>query len=208
MLQDILTCTNYKLNLIKLNYARENKPELGELTFDELKAFIGLLYYTSILFKSNHEDLKSLFATDGSGRDIFRCTMSLKRFLTILACLRFDDITTREQRKVEDPLAAISSIFDQFVKNSQNCYSIGELACIDEMLIGFRGRCKFRMYIGSKPEKYGIKVQILTDARTSYFYNGYVYTGKGSDGSPLSEEEKKNQLPRSQFYVSEEVPEQ
>lgn len=67
---------------------------------------------------------------------------------------------------------------------------MGELACIDEMLIGFRGRCRFRMYIPNKPRKYGIKVMALTDARTHYFYNGYIYSGKDSDGISLTNEEK------------------
>ncbi|KAF2897288.1 hypothetical protein ILUMI_08888 [Ignelater luminosus] len=115
MLQEILIHTNNKLNNIKINYARENKPELGELGFYELKAFIGLLLYTSIS-KSNHETLESLFATDGSGRDVFRFTMSMKRFLTILAYLRFDDKDSRPQRVQGNRAAAILFIFNQFVK--------------------------------------------------------------------------------------------
>lgn len=45
----------------------------------ELEAFIGLLYLSGVL-KSNHEDVESLFATDGTGRNIFRSTMTLMRF--------------------------------------------------------------------------------------------------------------------------------
>lgn len=67
---------------------------------------------------------------------------------------------------------------------------MGELTCIDEMLIGFRGRCRFRMYIPNKPRKYGLKVMALTDARTHYFYNGYIYSGKDSDGFSLTDEER------------------
>lgn len=32
--------------------------------------------------------------------------------------------------------------------------SVKESACVDEMLVGFRGECKFKMYIPSKPNKY------------------------------------------------------
>lgn len=46
-----------------------------------------------------------------------------------------------------------------------------------------------------KPAKYGLKVMVLADARTHYFYNGYIYTGKGSDSIGLSEEEKKLLIP-------------
>jgi hypothetical protein len=57
-------------------------------------------------------------------------------------------------------------------------------------LIPFRGRCRFRMYMLSKPAKYGIKVMCLTDAHSSYLYNAYIYVGKDCDGATLSEEEK------------------
>lgn len=38
------------------------------------------------------------------------------------------------------------------------------------------------MYIPNKPNKYGLKIMCCTDARTGYFYNGYIYTGKDSYG--------------------------
>lgn len=50
------------------------------------------------------------------------------------------------------------------------------------MLIAFRGRCSFRMYISSKPAKYGIKVFNLYDARTAYTSNLEVYLGEQLDG--------------------------
>ncbi|KAJ8939466.1 hypothetical protein NQ318_022519 [Aromia moschata] len=45
------------------------------------------------------------------------------------------------------------------------------------MLIPFRGRCAFRMYIHNKPVKYGIKMQILVDAKTHYMVNAEIYAG-------------------------------
>lgn len=190
MADEVILHTNIKLRTLKAKYSRENKPELKDLDCVEFDALLGVLYYWSV-FKSNHEDLESLFATDGTGREIFRCIMSVKRLLILLACLRFDNPEDREQRKEKDPAAAISWIFNELVKNSQLSYSLGELTCIDEMLVGFRGRCKFRIYMPNKPSKYGIKVMILSDARTSYFYNAYVYTGKDCDGKLLPQEDKK-----------------
>lgn len=45
------------------------------------------------------------------------------------------------------------------------------------MLIPFRGRCSFRMFIPNKSAKYGIKVQILADAKTHYMVNAEIYAG-------------------------------
>ncbi|KAJ8926712.1 hypothetical protein NQ314_020892 [Rhamnusium bicolor] len=38
------------------------------------------------------------------------------------------------------------------------------------------------MYMPNKPCKYGIKIVCMTDAKTHYFYNGYIYACKDSDG--------------------------
>ena len=60
---------------------------------------------------------------------------------------------------------------------------------IDEQLLGFRGRCPFRMYIPSKPDKYCIKLVMMCGVRTKYMYDASPYLGKStkSDGLPLSE---------------------
>lgn len=50
------------------------------------------------------------------------------------------------------------------------------------MLESFRGRCSFRVYIPSKPNKYGIKTHALVDSRTYYTSNMEVYVGTQPDG--------------------------
>lgn len=194
ILQEILRWTNIKLAKIRANYIRQNRPELQDLDLLELEAFIGLLIY-SAAFKSNRENCDYLFATDGTGRDIFRCTMSKNRFLNLLRCLRFDNFDDRDERKKTDKLAAISNIFGMFVKNCQSLYNVGECATVDEMLIAFRGRSHLIIYMPNKPAKYGLKMMCLCDAKTSYFYNGYIYSGKGSDGENLTPDEKKLLVP-------------
>lgn len=51
------------------------------------------------------------------------------------------------------------------------------------MLVPFRGRCGFRMYIPSKPARYGLKVQILADSKTHYMVNSEIYSGKRNEKS-------------------------
>lgn len=196
MLQHILIHTNHKIHKIRSKYqqftrraaqtdstAKKSRPcFVSDTDIDELRAFLGLLYLQGV-FKSGHEDLRSLWATDGTGRDIFRCTMSLARFSFLLSCIRFDDEATRRDRVKENKLAAISEIFQSFVDNACANYSPGDCLTVDEMLVPFRGRCGFRMYIPSKPAKYGIKVQILADATTHYMVQAEVYTGAPLPGT-------------------------
>lgn len=190
----ILQWTNKRLAKLRLKYKNETKSDLRDLDVIELRSFIGLLLLTSI-FKSNHEDIRSLFATDGSGRDIFRCVTNANRFAVILSALRFDDPETRLERKNRDILAPISQIFNAFISNCQKVYTIGFCACVDEMLVSFRGRAKFKMYMPKKPCKYGLKVMALTDARSGYLLNAYIYSGKDSDGRDLSEDLRKYSKP-------------
>lgn len=123
MLQCILTWTNVRISSYRTKFVRYNRPELNDLDMVELKSFIGLLYYSAVL-KSNDENTSYLFASDGTGCEIFRCGMSETRFLVLLLCLRFDNPDDREERMKTDKLAAISPIFNKFVSNSQQLYDI------------------------------------------------------------------------------------
>ncbi|KAJ8944236.1 hypothetical protein NQ314_009513, partial [Rhamnusium bicolor] len=75
MIQIIVQFTNIKIDEIKVNYSkfktrrnsrRKYLPTFIQNTDEmEIRAFIGLLYMQGV-FKSGHEDLKSLWATDGT----------------------------------------------------------------------------------------------------------------------------------------------
>ncbi|KAJ8961304.1 hypothetical protein NQ314_005953 [Rhamnusium bicolor] len=150
----------------------------------ELKAFIGLLLLSGA-FKSHNEDVSSLWATNLTGCDIFRVTMTLKRFCFLCSALRFDDSSTRADRiQNGDKLAPISELFNLMIVNSQSNYSCGEYMTIDEMLVGFRGRCRYKMYMPNKPNKYGLKIMCLCDAKTHYLLNAFIYAGKDTSPNP------------------------
>lgn len=172
------------------HFSYTKRPELNDLDMIELNAFLGLLYYTAIL-KSNHQNTN--FASDGTGCKIFRCCMSSTSFLYILLCLHFDNPSDREEREKTDKLAA--SLFEKFVSNSQKLYQPGECVTIDEMMAKFRGRSNMMSYMPQKPGKYGLIIWALCDSKTIYFYNGYVYSGKGSDGIGLNGEKAKFLVP-------------
>ncbi|CAK9816178.1 PiggyBac transposable element-derived protein 4 [Anthophora plagiata] len=104
--------------------------------------------------------------------------MSRDRFTDILRYIRFDDTATREARKTDDKLAPIRHITDTFVKNYKSCYNASDIGCVDEQLVTFRGRCSFKVYMPSKPGKYGIKIWTLCDSKTFYCCNMEVYLGK------------------------------
>jgi hypothetical protein len=190
MVDKIVASTNQKLESVRHVLSDATKMSSNYKNTDklEINAYIGLQLLASIL-KNSREDMTSLFSKDVTNRPYFNATMSVKRYEILTSCLRFDDKDTRDERKREDKSCHISEIFTQFISNSQNNYSPTEYVTVDEMLVPFRGRCSFKVYMPNKPHKYGIKVQCLCDAKSSYLYNAYIYTGKDCDGIGLSAKE-------------------
>lgn len=131
---------------------------------------------------SSRLNTEDLWQNDGYGVEIFRLTMSLQRFRFLARCIRFDEKNTRPDRLKIDKLSAIRQIFDSFVANCESGYHMSEMVTIDEMLPGFRGKCSFRMYIPSKPNKYGIKIFALSDAKMFYTSKLEVYVGQQPEG--------------------------
>ena len=76
------------------------------------------------------------------GQPIFNKAMSRNRFIELMACEHFDQ---RDQRNPNDTFSPFCDIFRQTIdKFSMACKSGPEVA-VDEQLVNFRGRCRFKM---------------------------------------------------------------
>lgn len=179
MLDIIVTNTNKKIESVTENYKRDRSARSTDLI--EIKALLGLIYLAGCL-KSNRLNVDELWERNGSGIELFWLTMSQQRFLFLLRHLRFDDMDTRDERRQSDKFAPIRDFFTLFVENCKKAYTISEFGTIDEKLEGFRGRCSFKQYIPSKPNKYGLKVFALVDAKTRYTLNLEPYVGLQPEG--------------------------
>lgn len=175
LIEIILTNTNKEIEVRAARFNRE-QYYVQKTNRSELLALIGLLYFAGVL-KNAHLSLADMWS-EKFGASIFRCTMPKNRFDFLLTCLRFDDKTTRPERKALDKFAAIRDIWDIFIQGCQDNYTPSEYLTIDEQLLSFRGRCPFKMYIPSKPDKYGLKVVMMCDAKTSYMCTALPYIGK------------------------------
>ncbi|CAH2005995.1 unnamed protein product [Acanthoscelides obtectus] len=114
MIEHIIHCTNLEISRVRENYDRERDAK--DVTKTEMLAFIGLLFLSGSK-KQNHTHFLELWTKDGTGSEIFRACMSYQRFLFLLANIRFDDKTTRHERKKIDKLAAVRYVLDKFVSN-------------------------------------------------------------------------------------------
>lgn len=179
IIRSISVNTNIYITSIQHKYLRERDARQTDET--EIKALIGLLLLAGS-YRAGHQNLEDLWNQNGLGVEIFPAVMSLKRFLFLLQCLRFDDIRDRAQRRSIDRLAPFREIFEWFTSNCETRYSVSAYTTIDEQLVPFRGRCGFRQYIPSKPAKYGLKIQTICDGRTWYTLGMEVYVGRQHPG--------------------------
>lgn len=104
--------------------------------------------------------------------------MSETRFQFLTTCIRFDDMTTQEERKKQDKFAPIRELWDNFLGCCKGMYVPHENLIVDKQLLGFHRRCYFRVYITFKPTKYGIKLILLVDNNSKYLLGAELYLGK------------------------------
>lgn len=112
------------------------------------------------------------------GRPIFRAIMSRKTFQYVNSALRFDDVYSRRQQRSIDRFAPIRELFDKWSALLPDYFNPDECVTVDEQLLGFHGRCKFRQYMPSKPERYGLKFWQCVCSRTCYVWKIQPYLGK------------------------------
>lgn len=183
ILDKIVKCTNDEIERKNVKY-KSKQWYIGPTTPVEINALFGLLYLSGVL-KNPHVTLNDLWSPV-FGPVMFRSTMNKNRFEFIINCLRFDEKETREERKKSDKFAAVREIWEIFERGCRKNYTPSEYVTVDETLLGFRGRCPFKMYIPSKPDKYGLKVVTMCDAKTYYMCSAKPYIGKEERHSPYS----------------------
>lgn len=181
MIREILRHTNRKASDIR-RFAPNIRGFMNNFSYEEICACLGLLLRAGV-DRDNMSHIEDLW-NPTEGRPIFRAVMSSKRFCFFLRCLRLDNFRDRPARLANDRLAAVRSIWEQFLSNLRRHYEPHETLTVDEQLVGYRGSIPGRTYIPSKPAKYGLKVFWLAEARSGYALNAKIYSGKDRDAPP------------------------
>lgn len=143
----------------------------------ELDALLGLLILSGV-YNMSKVSVRLIWSRAMTNSIIYKATLSRSRFESILTYLRFDDKTTRAERREGDKFAPIRELFERFTHNCRRLWSPSECVTVDEQLVGFRGRCPFRQYLPSKPDKYGIKLWACADPANMYTLNMLPYLGR------------------------------
>ena len=126
----------------------------------EIKQFFGIILQIGFVCLPKLEDYWSNRADIG-GNPICGKIMTRTRFYTLMKFLHLVDnekSSTSRTYKIDDFMRLYISKCQLFLTPDRN-------VCIDESLIPFRGRLRFRQYLPNKKKKYGIKIFKLCTAR-------------------------------------------
>ena len=170
LVEDIMENTN-------LYASRKGVPIV--FTKDDILGFIGLNIAMGI---HSLPAVRDYWAREPLLRSPwFSTVMPRDKFMAISCFLHFTDNSKALSR--DDPhydrLWKIRPVIQKIQEQSQKMYTPGEKVSIDESMIGTKARLSFLQYMPKKPTKWGVKVSVLSEAKTGYIYKFDIYTGKG-----------------------------
>lgn len=104
MIDIIVTHINAEIEIKSQKY-KNIKATQRPTDVHEIKALIGVLTLSAAM-KDNHLPSRELFDVSFCGNR-YRSTMSCERFEFLINCLRFDDKSTRQERRLADIFAPL-----------------------------------------------------------------------------------------------------
>jgi hypothetical protein len=124
------------------------------------------------------DNLKDYWSTDPTiATPVFSQTMSRNRFEAIWQAWHFND---NSQIKTDSSrLFKIETVYEYLLQKFRSVYSPEKELSLDEGMIPWRGRLRFRTYNPGKITKYGILARMLREAKTGYISNMEIYTAQG-----------------------------
>ena len=155
---------------------RENnvipRPRWMNTTADEMYVFLALVLLMPQVQKSTISEYWSknpMITTD-----FFTKYMTRDRFILILRYLHF---TNNDNSPEDDGLWKIRNVYENLNEKFSTFFSPFQKLCIDESLVLYKGRLRFKQYIPSKRHRFGLKLFVLCDCETGIILNVLIYTG-------------------------------
>ena len=139
---------------------------------DEFWIFIAIQIFMGLVQKPT---LHSYWTTDDFiNTPIFSRLMRRDRFEQIRKMVHFTDSLLEDS---QDSLSKLNTFLDTLREKFRANYKPEQHLAVDEYFSLWKGRLKFKMYIPSKRERYGIKIYMLCESETGYLHDFIVYTG-------------------------------
>lgn len=146
-----------------------------DLTLVEFKAFLGVIINMGMHPKP---DIDDYFSNDWLDKQpFFKDVFSKERFLQIFWNLHLCPPPDRRVLGVLSRSAKVKNVVLYLDKRFREFYCPSANVSIDESTIGFKGRVIFKVYNKDKPQKWGIKVFVLSDSCNGYVCSILPYMG-------------------------------
>ena len=140
----------------------------------EMRVVIALIILQRIVKKPNIDDYHSMHPLLHT--PIFGKIISRDKLKLILKYLHFSDL-----EKTDDALYKIRKLIELLVSKFRTNYVPEKNISVDESLMLWKGRLRWKRYIPLKRSRFGIESFILAESETGYVWNMNIYTGKGTE---------------------------
>jgi hypothetical protein len=143
--------------------------------------FIAVLFVSGI---QKQKDKPSHWFSDNKLLEnlVMKRIMSGRKFFTILRYLHCCPAVNQQGSTAADynPAYKVAELRDYLEDRYKRLFFPGQQLSLDKTLLRAFGRIKFKVCIVSKAARYGIKIYVITDARTGYVLRVLTYTGKST----------------------------
>jgi len=140
----------------------------------EMRHFIGLVLWMGLV---KMPSMDCYWRTSAMYKNaIASTTMTRNRFQLLLRMWHF---ANNDDALEDDRTHKVNGFVELLLLKFATARTPGENIVIDESMVPFRGRLKFKQYLPGKSHKYGIKIFKLCDSQ-GYTYNLSLYTKKGN----------------------------
>ena len=109
--------------------------------------------------------------------------MHRDKFERIRKMLHFTDPFSEDPA---DSLSKLRGFLEKLGNSFRNNYTPNQNISVDEYLSLWKWKLKFRVYIPSKRERYGVKVYMLCKSTNGYLWSFIIYSGADMDYPPPS----------------------
>ena len=149
-----------------------------DLNASDIRIFLGHIILMSLVRKSavrSYWSTNQLISTPYFGKYLSR-----NKFQSILWNLHVNDNSRNPPPGCEnhDPLGRVRNIISMAQKNFTDVYTPGCNVAVDESCLGYKGRVKFLCFNKNKPQKFHIRLFMVSEQDSGYIIAFSVYTGK------------------------------
>lgn len=147
------------------------------ITAGDLYAFLGVTIAMGVV---RLPEIEHYWRKDGiCNMPWFSSVMSVKRYKEILRYLHLTDNNNVPDKNAPNyKLLKLGGLDRKLCDIFPSIYVPRQELSVDEQMVGTKCRISFIQYMPKKPEKFGLKIWSLCEARTGYCLQFQVYTGK------------------------------